>query len=145
MNQRDAPRERAAIIARLRQLATDVRRLTAGFDDATLQRRAVAGQWSLIELVCHLSLVQQLFEQRIGAMLEHDRPAFQSYAPEDDPAFARLIASAPGREAVQTYLMERDRFVSRLEALDEGAWRRTGVHPTFGEFDIEFLVEYLAP
>jgi hypothetical protein len=88
--------------------------------------------------------VQQLFEQRIGAMLENDRPAFQSYAPEDDPAFARLIASAPGREAVQTYLMERDRFVSRLEALDEGAWRRTGVHPTFGEFDIEFLVEYLA-
>jgi hypothetical protein len=140
----DQDRARRELVARLRQLASDVRRLTAGFDDLTLRHRAAAEQWSLIELVCHVRVVQQLFEGRIDAMLERDAPAFESYAPENDASFATLIASSPGREEVQRFLTDRDRFTSRLETLTPDEWRRTGRHPTFGIFDVQFLVEYMA-
>jgi hypothetical protein len=131
-------------VARLRQLGDDIRRLTTGLDDLALQRRTVADKWSLIELVCHLWLVQQLFEGRVDAMLEYEKPAFESYAPENDAAFASLIASGPGNEAVRTFLTDRDRFARRLDMLTPVEWRRRGQHPTFGTFDVEFLVEYMA-
>jgi hypothetical protein len=103
----------------------------------------VADKWSLVELVCHLWVVQQLFEGRIDAMLEQNMPAFESYAPEDDAAFAALLASGPGNEQVQRFLTDRDRFAGRLDALTPTQWRRPGSHPTFGMFDVEFLVEYM--
>jgi hypothetical protein len=135
---------RNEFIARLRHLADDVRRLTAGFDDATLQRRTVPDKWSLIELVVHLWVVQKLFEGRLDAMLARDTPAFEPYAPENDPEFAAIIGSAPGREAVQRFLAERDRFAGRLDALTPAEWQRPGRHPTFGVFDVEFMIEYMA-
>jgi hypothetical protein len=137
-------RSRRGLVARLRQLGDDVRRLTAGFDDETLRRQTVAGKWSLIELACHLGAVQQLFEARVDAMLARDTPAFESYAPENDAAFAALIASGPGHEHVQRFLADRDRFAGRLDSLTPAEWLRRGQHPTFGTFDIEFLAEYMA-
>jgi len=140
----DQDRARRGLVERLRQLGGDVRRLTAGFDDLMLQRRTMPDQWSLIELACHLWSVQTLFERRIDAMLEHEAPAFESYAPERDAAFATLIASRPGRDQLQRFLMDRDRFVRRLDTLEPAEWRRRGEHPAFGTFDVEFLVEYMA-
>jgi hypothetical protein len=142
MEQHD--RIRRGLVARLRQLGDDVRRLTAGFDDDALRRQMVPGKWSLIELACHLWFVQQMFEGRIDAMLEREAPAFEPYAPENDAAFAALIASGPGNEQVRRFLTDRDRFAGRLDALAPAAWRRSGRHPTFGTFDVEFLVEYMA-
>jgi hypothetical protein len=132
------------LVERLRQLGDDVRRLTAGFDDEALRRQTVPGKWSLIELACHLWVVQQLFEARVDAMLERDAPAFESYAPENDTGFAALIASSPGGEQVTRFLADRDRFARRLDNLTPAEWRRSGRHPTFGTFDIGFLVEYMA-
>jgi hypothetical protein len=143
MNQTDADPPRRELVARLRQLGEDVRRLTRGFDDVTLQRRTEADKWSLVELACHLWFVQRMFEGRIDAMLERDTPGFTSYAPENDPAFTAFIASRPGNEAVQTFLADRERFACRLDSLTPAEWRRTGQHPTFGVFDIAFLVEYM--
>ena len=140
----DEDRTRRELVGRLRQLGDDVRRLTAGFDEQTLQHRTVADKWSLIELACHLWVVQQMFEGRIDAMLERETPAFEPYAPENDATFAALIASGPGTREVQRFLADRDRFARRLETLAPAEWRRSGRHPTFGIFDIEFLVEYMA-
>jgi DinB superfamily len=142
MEQQD--RARRGLILRLRDLGDDVRRLTAGFDDETLRRQTAAGKWSLIELACHLWVVQQMFEARIDAMLEREAPAFEPYAPENDAAFAALIASGPGQEHVQRFLADRDRLAVRLDNLAPAEWLRLGQHPTFGTFDIAFLVEYMA-
>jgi hypothetical protein len=142
MEQED--RARRALILRLRDLGDDVRRLTAGFDDETLRRQTAPGKWSLIELACHLWVVQQMFEARIDAMLEREAPAFEPYAPENDAAFAALIASGPGSQQVDQFLTDRDRFAGRLDTLTAAEWLRQGRHPTFGIFDIAFLVEYMA-
>ena len=131
------------LIARLRLHADDVRRLTTGLDDRALERRTVPEKWSLAELACHLWRVQQLFEERLDAMLQRDEPTFESYAPENDPDFPRLVASRRGREAVRAFLEARERFADRLETIGPNEWRRTALHPTFAKFDVEFLIEYM--
>ena len=135
---------RSLLVARLRQHADDVRRITGGLDDEALQRRVVAGQWSLAELACHLRRVQHLFEERIALMLERDEPAFESYAPENDPGFADFMAATPGNRAVDAFVTDRQAFAGRLDALTPEQWKRRGRHPTFKTFDVEFLVEYMA-
>jgi uncharacterized damage-inducible protein DinB len=137
------PAVRQQLIGRLREHAGDVRRITDGLGDAALQRRIEPEQWSLAELVCHLLRVQHLFEGRIGAMLERDEPAFESYAPESDAGFVDFVASHQGRKAVEGFLIERDRFADRLDGLSPGQWLRRGRHPTFAAFDVDFLVEYM--
>ena len=134
---------RGHLVARLRQLAQDVQRLTAGIDDGGLNAHTVPGAWSLAELVIHIHRVQQLFESRIEEMRARDCPAFTSYAPEDDAEFADRVARGPGREAVDAYLADRERFARQLDALTPADWTRTGRHPTFGVFDVEFLVDYM--
>jgi uncharacterized damage-inducible protein DinB len=134
------PRE---LIGRLRQHADDVRRITAGLDDAALERRPVEDKWSLAELVCHLLRVQDLFDERITAMLERDEPAFESYAPENDDGFVDVVASHRGTDAISVFLTGRRTFADRLDACTPDQWRRRGRHPTFAIFDVEFLVEYM--
>jgi hypothetical protein len=131
------------LIARVRQSAGDVRRFTAGIDDRGLQTRTVPDAWSLIELIIHLQRVHQLFESRIDSMLMSECPAFNAYAPENDAQFAEIVAGRPGRAAVDAHLAESERFAKRLETLTLTDWARTGQHPAFGLFDIEFLVDYM--
>jgi uncharacterized damage-inducible protein DinB len=134
---------RTALVARLRQHGDDVERITAGLDDAALERRTAPDTWSLAELACHLLRVQDLFEDRINAMIERDEPAFEPYAPETDTGFADFIASHRGRKAVDAFVAKRTRFAERMTTLTPEQWQRRGRHPTFATFDVEFLVEYM--
>jgi hypothetical protein len=134
---------RRELVARARQGASDVRRLTAGLSDEELGTRTVAAAWSPIELVIHLAQVQHLIESRIDAMLAEECPGFAAYAPDDDAEFRAIVDRKPGIDAVSAFLTGRERFVERLDALTPSQWSRTGSHPTFGIFDVEFLVDYM--
>jgi hypothetical protein len=139
----DSFESRRALLGRLHQHGEDIKRMTTGLDDAALDRRFDPEKWSLKELVCHLWRIQQLFEQRIDLMLETDVPVFASYTPEGDPAFETLVASSRGTESVQAFHVDRERFAGRLSQLSAVEWWRQGRHPTFGTFDIDFLIEYM--
>jgi hypothetical protein len=117
--------------------------MTTALDDSALDRRFDPEKWSLKELVCHVWRVQQLFELRIDRMLESDVPAFASYTPDGDQTFQTLVASYRGAESVQAFLVDRERFAGRLGQLSALEWWRQGRHPTFGTFDIDFLIEYM--
>ncbi|MBI2679804.1 MAG: DinB family protein [Candidatus Solibacter usitatus] len=130
------------LVARLRQQADDVRRLTAGLDDAALARRAKPQEWSLKELVCHLHRLQDVFEGRIDRMLTEDNPATVSYSPEGDAEFDRM-AARPGADCLSGFLHERARFAKRLEELTPAQWHRAGRHPDFAQYDVHFQVEYM--
>src|SRR5438093_13157940 len=130
------------LIARLRQQAEDVRRITAGLDEAALAKRTVPDKWSLKELVCHVWRVQQIFERRVDAMLSEDNPAIQSYEPEGDSEFERLT-SLPVREVLDGFISTRETLVALLEKLSPPDWHRKGRHPEFPHYDIHFQVEYM--
>lgn len=129
-------------IARLREQARDVYRLASGLHESQLAHRPEAGQWSLKELVCHLWRVQQVFEQRIQAMLSESNPEITVYEPDGDAELDRM-ATRTAAEALAGFLTERQSFLKRLEALQPADWERPGVHPEFPCYDVRFQVEYM--
>jgi hypothetical protein len=130
------------LVARLRQEAQDVSRITAGLDEASLARRSIPNKWSLKELVCHLHRVQQVFEGRIDSMLAQENPDIVRYDPEDDAEFEKMV-SQPGIGALAVFLESRERLAARLEDLSPAEWHRPGRHPDFPHFDVHFQVEYM--
>lgn len=130
------------LLARLRQQADDVRRLTSGLEEAPLAQRLKPEQWSLKELVCHLWRVQQVFEGRIEAMLGEESPAITSYNPDGDAEFAGLVAQ-PAAASLAGFLEARTRLAGRLDTLTPADWHRPGRHPDFPHYDVHFQVEYM--
>ena len=131
------------IVKRLLDQARDVKRLTAGLADDVLARRVVEGKWSLKELAGHLWRVQQVFEGRLEAMLAADNPTFESWNPDNDPAFGEMLKKSSA-EVVEGFLAARAAFVARVSPLSPADWHRPGRHPDFPNYDVHFLLEYLA-
>lgn len=131
------------LVARLRQQADDVVRITAGLDETSLAKRTVPDKWSLKELVCHLHRVQQVFEGRVQSMLAQDNPAITVYSPDDDAAFEKMVA-LPGKDTLAAFLEDRERLAAQWEELSPGEWHRSGRHPEYPHYDVHFQVEYMA-
>lgn len=143
MTHHDKDETHRRILARLREQASDVKRLASGLDEAALATRTVPGKWSLKELICHLWRVQQIFEGRIDRALREDNPLLENYEPEGDPEFDRLVA-LPAAQSLAGFLADRERLLVRLEPLSPADWHRPGRHPEFPYYDIHFQVEYMA-
>ena len=131
------------LVARLREMAGDVRRITAGLDEASLAKRTVPDKWSLKELLCHLERLQEVFEGRVQAMLSRDNPEVARYDPEGDAEFDKMLAVSCG-DTLAAFLAHRERFADRLEKLSPSEWHRPGKHPDFPNYDVHFQVEYMA-
>ncbi len=121
----------------------DVLRLTSGLEEGDLARRVNPAQWSLKELVAHLWRVEQVFEGRIEAMLQHEHPVLAPYEPDGDAEFTRL-AALPSAELLKGFASAREGLVESLETLSAGQWRREGYHPEYRRYSVQFAVEYLA-
>jgi hypothetical protein len=130
------------LITRLRQQADDVRRITAGLDEASLAKRTIPDKWSLKELVCHLDRVQQVFEDRINSVLAQDNPPITMYDPEGDAEFEKMV-TRDGKDSLTALLESRERFARRLEKLSPAEWHRPGRHPEYPHYDVHFQVEYM--
>ena len=130
------------LIARLRQQAEDVGRITAGLDEAALAKRTVPDKWSLKELVCHLLRVQQVFDGRIQAVLAQENPAIARYDPEGDTEFDKMVAH-PAQNSLAEFFQSREHLAQRLEKLSPAEWHRAGRHPQFPHFNVHFQVEYM--
>jgi hypothetical protein len=132
-----------ALVERLDRQAQDVDRLTFGLDDAQLKTRTVPDKWSLLELVCHLWRVQQVFEARLATMLRENEPVLAAYSPDNDVEFEKMTAR-PAAEDRAGFLRERKAFTARLGELEPAEWHRRGRHPEYPHYDVHFLIEYLA-
>jgi hypothetical protein len=133
----------ARIVDRLQQHAEEVTRMVAGLSEADLARRTVADKWSVKELLCHLDRIQEVFDERVEAMLAQENPKLPAYEPDGDPGFAARV-QRPATDTLATFLVRRERLVGRLEELRPSDWHRPGQHPEYAHYDVHFCVEYLA-
>ncbi len=136
----NGPRLHRRLVARLLEQADDVRRLASGLSEDQLAQRTVPGKWSIKELICHLDRVQEVFEQRISAMLAEENPQVTLYVPEEDAAFPPMTAH-PASETLADFLRKRTRLAARLESLVPEQWHRPGRHPDYKAYDVHFQVE----
>jgi hypothetical protein len=133
----------ARLTARLRDQAHDIRRLVSGLDEETMARRPVPDKWSLKELVAHLWRVQEVFESRIEAMLTQSKPMLTPYDPARDLEFETKLIST-SEDLVAGFLGDREELAALLESLSPADWRRRGIQPEYGHYDVQLAVECLA-
>jgi hypothetical protein len=133
-----------ALVKRLRAQAADVRRLTAGLDEAALAARTVPEKWSIKELVCHFHRMETIFGDRFRGMLDDENTIIVPYSdPDIDPLFVKLT-QRPAGEVLSEYLSAREALCQRLEALSPTEWHRKATHPEFPHYDLHFQAEYMA-
>jgi len=125
---------------RLREQADDIRRLYAGLDEETLAGRQRAEKWSLKEVIAHIWRCQEVFEGRIEALLTQTSPSIVPYDPAHDMEFPEKLKS-PAAELLEGFLTEREQLVTLLDSLSNGDWRRSGIHPEYPHYDLQFQVE----
>jgi hypothetical protein len=130
---------RGRMIRGLRQKQTILAGLLHGLgqDDA---RRATDGPdgWSVVEVVCHLRDLEEVYLARLEQMLAGGTPTFARFAP-NEVAREHEYATQDLRAAHADFREERRRFVARLEALAPAGWAASGVHPVYGEQTVERL------
>jgi hypothetical protein len=130
------------LIERLRSSAEDVRRLCRDLDEVTISKRTDPDKWSVKEILAHMARIQEIFEQRLDAILAKEGAPIVSYEPSADPDFA-AIAKKPADELWKWYEETRERIIGKLEKLSPPDWHRRGSHPEYPNYDVHFAMEYM--
>jgi DinB family protein len=128
--------EYVACAARLRHAVT-------GLSPEELTARPGPGDWSILELVIHLTDSDCIAIDRMKRMLTEDDPALL-YA--DETAYVRRLASHEQSlaDALTLFEVGRRQFARVLRALPDDAFDRPGMHNRRGVLTVGGLVkEYI--
>ncbi len=91
--------------------------------------------WNVLEIMCHLNDLEDVYNQRLRATLEQDRPALIGFKPLEaviEHDYAHQIFS----DVVQSYLVRRTEKLRLLESLSAEQWQRVGVHADYGDMRV---------
>ncbi|HEX3176321.1 MAG TPA: DinB family protein [Methylomirabilota bacterium] len=107
-------------------------RLVEGLDGAALRARPADGEWSLVEVLAHLTdLERTLFQPRFRRVLAEDRPAFEPFDPkaweQERDHRARDFATD-----LRAFTRARAETLALLGALPAGGAERLGLSAHFG-------------
>jgi len=112
-----------------------------GVSVESLSAHAVPGKWSAHEQLAHLARYHQIFLQRIDRMHTEQAPAFDRYRAEDDPEWPAWT-SLPTPQLLVRISSMRAKLMARLRSLSEEDFKRTGIHPKFGEMTLALWLEF---
>jgi hypothetical protein len=98
------------------------------------------GEWSAADVVRHLIAVEvEVWHGRLDQLAAEDDPRWPWTEPDrwlDRP-------EATLDELLAVHAARRAETVARLDGLDDGGWRRTGTHATYGELDVLAMLRIL--
>ena len=123
------------ILSKLQETPKAVAAVLRGAPDDLLRRKPAPDKWSMLEILCHLRDVEQLFVERYGKMANHDRPQLRMINQDALAAALRYNADEPA-VALREFQALRIETVALLSALAQQAWQRVGVHPKRGDFSM---------
>jgi hypothetical protein len=87
--------------------------------------------WSVLFIACHLHDYEQIYTQRVYAMLEQHNPTF---AVTENEELVRLnnYAAQDLRQILAGRQERRHAFIALLEGLTDAQWLLPGLHPAQG-------------
>ncbi len=107
--------------------------LFAPESEETLHHRPAEGEWSAVEIVCHLADLDAFNRtERFNAMLIEENPALPVYEPDARVMEANYQALT-STDALALLKRERELITVLLEGLRSHELARTGVHPQYGQ------------
>jgi uncharacterized damage-inducible protein DinB len=129
----------ADLISAYERGVDDLRTAVSGMTGEELRSRPIPGQWSTLEVVCHVSDCEQFFADRMKRTLAMDRPLLVGADgwryPEPAQYHHRDLAEELDLVALTRRQMAR---ILRLVPLE--AWDRTAVHTETGLVALRQLV-----
>lgn len=108
-----------------------------------LRWRPSAKKWSIHEHACHLAEVHPLFFSRLEMMLKEDNPQVVPYNPDIAMQEGALL-NMDLNEALERYVQDRSKLLTRLKALSPQDWMRTAQHPEYAHYSIFIMFRHLA-
>jgi DinB family protein len=118
----------------LEQMPIIMEKILLDVPDSTMAWKPAADRWSISEVLGHLSDIEQCWRERIKRMAQEDSPALESY--DQNASYAAGKYAGSGRENLRKFCHERDRSLSLLRYLPEGALGRSGQHAELGRVTI---------
>lgn len=116
-----------------------LREAIAGMNKEQLVARPIAGKWSTLEVVCHISDFEPILASRIKRIISHERPTLLS---ADENLFAAHLAYHSRDVEEELGLIERTRsqLARILRTLPDSVLTRVGVHSERGEMTLERML-----
>jgi hypothetical protein len=116
-----------------------LRRAVAGLSREQLLARPLAGKWSTLEVVAHISDFEPVLAERMKRVITHDRPTLLA---ADENLFAAKLGyhDRDVEEELRLIELTRAQMTRILRSLPADAFARVGVHSEKGERTLEQLV-----
>ena len=131
-----AEHEATTMINGLRDAPEAFAILFAPESEETLHHRPAEGEWSAVEVVCHVADLDAFNRtQRFNAILMEDNPDLPAYEPDARMAEANFQALS-ATDALAFLKSERDLITALLEGLRPHELARMGTHPSRGELTL---------
>ena len=131
-------------MARLARTPDQVAAALGARRPAELARRPSPEAWSPTEIVCHLRDIEEVFGERVAAILANEEPALPEAGPAERWARERQYARHDPALAVAHFRRRRGESLEMLVALPPADWQRGGEHAARGRLSIDMLVAHLA-
>jgi len=118
---------------------SSVRQAVAGMTREQLLARPLPGQWSTLEVVCHLNDFEPVYVDRMKRVIAEDRPSLIS---ADENRFVTALAYHERDIEEELTIIEtlRKQMARILRTLPDAALERVGVHNEAGPLTLEELL-----
>ncbi len=132
--------DRREITTYLRSASDELEALCTDLTDEQFAARPDAGQWSVIELICHLRDSVEEEGRRIRRLIEEDNPTLVPYD-QDTWAIERNYRADNPKRALTTLRAFFGGLAYQIESLSDGDWQRTGCHAERGVVTVATCAE----
>ncbi len=133
-----------ALLALLRSTPAALTGLLDPIPPSAWRQRPASGDWSVVEVLCHLRDVEREVDQpRLRRILTEDEPFLPAETP-DDWASTRRYQDQDGPSALEEFATQRLETLDLLEPLSADQWGRKARHTLFGPTTLQELVSFNA-
>lgn len=105
-----------------------------------LQWKPSAERWSITQVLAHVLMIEQLYEQRARRMVIDDSPALAKFVAPAESETQKKTA----RQYLDEFVALRRAFVFFLHSVPSSAGARAGNHPELGAITLSQMLHELA-
>ena len=105
-----------------------------------LKWKPAADRWSIAEVLAHMTVIEQLYEQRARRIVLDESPLLPPYVPPEESEVHRNTA----RQHLERFVGLRRAFVFYLHSVPSTAATRTGRHHEMGRITLSEMLHELA-
>ena len=110
-------------------------------EEELLRKRPETGKWSVYENLAHIGRYQEVFHDRINAIVLGKSPSFERYVAGEDPGFLTWT-DLPAEKLISRFKEVRRILFRRIIELKPGEIACRGRHPVYGNMDLAWWTEF---